>query len=264
MYRFWRRFKPSVSEAPPQCRWPSGEPQVPIPSGGCVQIPRFPPWTNTKIAGHWIPSSSPSMCLEWLFPSLGSWSLWVEILLYRLLLRHPVLVSAGSSFYHITCSESIRGRFRCNMGARQSKNQDEAVPHYYLFIGQSGCTWGLGIKKIRKSGNISPRSMRWKSVLDITHALFARVFYQRQCQERMLFNSMDNLTLWISFILLHQYIPSTMHLATLVCFCISAASAVKHYGLTPAEDVKNMVGKSRPGVVGKWYKPRLFVQDRPS
>lgn len=32
-----------------------------------------------------------------------------------------------------------------------------------------------------------------------------------------------------------------MHLATLVCFCISAASAVKHYGLTPAEDVKNMV-----------------------
>ncbi|KAJ9209563.1 hypothetical protein DTO166G4_8847 [Paecilomyces variotii] len=32
-----------------------------------------------------------------------------------------------------------------------------------------------------------------------------------------------------------------MHLATLVCFCISAASAVKHYGLTPTEDVKNMV-----------------------
>lgn len=32
-----------------------------------------------------------------------------------------------------------------------------------------------------------------------------------------------------------------MHLATLVCFCISAASAVKHYGLTPTEDVKNKV-----------------------
>lgn len=32
-----------------------------------------------------------------------------------------------------------------------------------------------------------------------------------------------------------------MYLATLFCFCISAASAVKHYGLTPTEDVRNMV-----------------------
>lgn len=32
-----------------------------------------------------------------------------------------------------------------------------------------------------------------------------------------------------------------MQLAALFCFCISAASAVKHYGLTPTEDVRNIV-----------------------
>ncbi|OKP07693.1 hypothetical protein PENSUB_5808 [Penicillium subrubescens] len=32
-----------------------------------------------------------------------------------------------------------------------------------------------------------------------------------------------------------------MQLAALFCFSISAAYAVKHYGLTPTEDVRNMV-----------------------
>ncbi|OJJ73112.1 hypothetical protein ASPBRDRAFT_194076 [Aspergillus brasiliensis CBS 101740] len=32
-----------------------------------------------------------------------------------------------------------------------------------------------------------------------------------------------------------------MHLATLACFCISAASAVKHYGIIPSEDAHNLI-----------------------
>lgn len=41
-----------------------------------------------------------------------------------------------------------------------------------------------------------------------------------------------------------------MHLATLVCFCISTASAVKHYGLTPTMEVQNMVEKHALGLSG--------------
>ncbi|CAG8903864.1 unnamed protein product [Penicillium egyptiacum] len=41
-----------------------------------------------------------------------------------------------------------------------------------------------------------------------------------------------------------------MHLATLVCFCISTASAVKHYSLTPAMDVQNMVENHAWGLLG--------------
>ncbi|CAK48942.1 hypothetical protein An07g05710 [Aspergillus niger] len=33
----------------------------------------------------------------------------------------------------------------------------------------------------------------------------------------------------------------TMRLATLACFCISAASAVKHYGMDPSEDTRNLI-----------------------
>lgn len=32
-----------------------------------------------------------------------------------------------------------------------------------------------------------------------------------------------------------------MHLATLVCFYISAASAVQHYGIMPSEDMHSMI-----------------------
>lgn len=41
-----------------------------------------------------------------------------------------------------------------------------------------------------------------------------------------------------------------MHLATLVCFCISTASAVKHYGLTPTMEVQNMVENHALGLSG--------------
>lgn len=33
----------------------------------------------------------------------------------------------------------------------------------------------------------------------------------------------------------------TMHLAALICFCISATNAVKHYGMIPLVDVHNTV-----------------------
>lgn len=32
-----------------------------------------------------------------------------------------------------------------------------------------------------------------------------------------------------------------MHLASFICFCISAVSAVKHYGLLPSEDIHNSI-----------------------
>lgn len=34
-----------------------------------------------------------------------------------------------------------------------------------------------------------------------------------------------------------------MHLAALVCFCSSAASAVKHYGIIPSQDVQSTIGE---------------------
>ncbi|KAJ5243142.1 uncharacterized protein N7469_001469 [Penicillium citrinum] len=52
------------------------------------------------------------------------------------------------------------------------------------------------------------------------------------------------------------------YLGTLFCFCISAASAVKHYGLTPTEDVRNMVNHHVQALSGNGMNlTSLFMTD---
>lgn len=165
---------------------------------------------------------------------------------YGIFLWHPALVLAGSSFYHMFWVDQ-RPILIQHRGWAVEKTRTR-LSHI------TSSSWirvdvrGDQASRNQKISNYLTEKLEVKvptSVLDITHALPAQVFDQRECQERMLLNSMNNSTLWIS-ILLHQYIPSTMHLATLVCFCISTASAVKHYGLAPAMDVQD-VSLSSPG-----------------
>lgn len=39
-----------------------------------------------------------------------------------------------------------------------------------------------------------------------------------------------------------------MHLASLACFCVSAASTVKHYGMIPSEDAHNLIEEQNGAV----------------
>lgn len=118
--------------------------------------------------------------------------------LYGLLLWHPALVLAGSSFYHMFWVDQ---RPILNPDATWGLESRKAITRLSHITSSSWIRVDVRVYQTSENQKISKyltEKLEGKGprpVLDITHALPAQVFYQREFQERMLLNSINISTL---------------------------------------------------------------------